>query len=79
MGAVTEQAWFADRKVMVHAVIGCAHACSVGPRYLKCLRPKKERWGIRRVVEQLQKSDLHVRESSSMKAKKEEEEEEEKL
>lgn len=31
---------------------------------------------IRRVLEQLQKSDLHVRESSSMEAKKKEEEEE---
>ena len=39
---MTEQAWCADLKVMLQAVIGRAHACSVGPRCVKCLRPKKE-------------------------------------
>ena len=42
VGAVTEQAWCADLKVMFQAVLGRAHAYSIGPRYVKCLRPKKE-------------------------------------
>ena len=46
LGAVTEQAWCADLKLMVQAVIGRVHACSMGPRYVKCLRPKKERGAI---------------------------------
>ena len=45
VGAVTEQAWCADLKVMLQAVIGRAHACSMGPRCEKCLRPKQERNG----------------------------------
>ena len=54
MGAVTEQALCADLKVMLPAVIGRAHASSMGPIYLNCLSPKKGTEGIRRVIEQLQ-------------------------
>ena len=42
MGAVTEQAWCTDLKVMLQEVTNSAHACSIGPRYLKCLIPKKK-------------------------------------
>ena len=33
----------ADLKAMLQEVIGSAHACNVSSRYVKCLRPKKER------------------------------------
>ena len=32
VGAVTEQAWCADLKVMFQAVLGRAHVYSIGPR-----------------------------------------------
>ena len=41
VGAVTEQAWCADLKVMLQAVIGRAHACSMGPR-CECLSDYNE-------------------------------------
>lgn len=43
MGAVIEQTLCADLKAMLQEVIGSAHACNVGPRYVKFFRPKKER------------------------------------
>ena len=43
--AVTEQAWCADLKVLLQEVTNSAHACSIGPRYLKFLMPKKRNKG----------------------------------
>ena len=45
VGVVTEQKWCADLKVMLQEVINSAYACSIGPRYLKCLMPKKQNGG----------------------------------
>ena len=39
---------------MLQEVITSAYACSIGPRYLKCLMPKKETEGILRVLQRIQ-------------------------
>ena len=41
-----------------------------GSQICEVFEAKKGTGGIRRVLEQLQKSDLHVRESSTMEAKR---------
>ena len=41
MGAVSDLAWWADLEAMLQPVIARAHACSIGPRYVNSLKPKR--------------------------------------
>ena len=41
MGSVSDLAWCADLEAMLQPVIARAHACSIGPRYVKSLKPKR--------------------------------------